>query len=1004
MIFIATDILNPYKREILSQDSYNTLIDFLVEKFPDGFKRPTDISVNGHEVALANYDIELKEDDVIVLLDRAALPVGLIGGWFVTALANLAISVTLSYVANKLFAPDAPQDQGTPSSVYNLNSSQNMARYGSPIPIVYGKVRMFPSMIVHPYYKFEDDIEYLYHVMCIGQGTLTTDAIYIGEDEVTNPGDVQWKLLNKADFYNIPLRAYGIHLNKTLSTPSNIEIGGGSDGVQGDETEKYRISADASKVEFDYMLPNGLFWNNDGSLEAAHASFEFRIYTLSGTTYTEVFKETFSLYEKSIDAIQRTYAKDISSYTQDVYVSFKRTIQSSDIRVTQDLYVKRVKEIYPNEDFTQRYGDITLLAVKIKATNAVSSAGQLKVNGYFERVDAGNTMSEVLTDIYTNTTYGGGLSASDLSFPTTTETVNCAYDSNMTVFDAMRKPAIAQGYSLYLAGMDVILKKDGVNNITSGMYNEMNILRNTFKAQYLFKEEYPANDGFKCTYIDGDGWIQKSETYPSTSSRPQVVDLFGVVDYGVRIPSGSNLSLYSSLSVTAPNGIAVSGNTAYVTNSSARTITSIDITDPTNMSILDTLTGTSMSGAAGIQVSGNVAYVCSQFSDSITSIDITDPSNMVELHSLVHSTFLNYASDLKIVGNIAYVVSPGTYSIVAINISNPSAMFRISQFSSASVDSVYTIDVKDGIGYITSFNSDLIASVDLSTMTLLDTYTSTSLNGAKGVAISGNTAFVTSTNNNSITSIDITDPSNMTELDSYTSSTLDGDKSILIYGDVAYISTLGSVTNLITAIDISSPSNLSLITSLVGASGYASIGIALTNNTIFTAGYTTNKVFSVDISDPNAQFAIPIDMAKYLYKQDESRRKIVSFQTDIQGLVPQFLDKIMVSHSSLQWGEAGEVHSRAGDNLVISDALEDLTGSKTIVFRDIDGSVSDPYSITITDATNITVTGMPAWVTTNTFYTIQEAGTAKEFLVIAVKPSGESVQIDCVNYDADIYI
>ncbi len=146
------------------------------------------------------------------------------------------------------------------------------------------------------------------------------------------------------------------------------------------------------------------------------------------------------------------------------------------------------------------------------------------------------------------------------------------------------------------------------------------------------------------------------------------------------------------------------------------------------------------------------------------------------------------------------------------------------------------------------------------------------------------------------------------------------------------------------------------------------------------------------------------NMAKYLYKQEESRRKIVSFSTDIQGLVPQFLDKIMVSHSSLQWGEAGEVISRSVDDLVISDALEDLTGSKTIVFRDIDGSVSDPYSITITDATNITVTGMPAWVTTNTFYTIQETGTAKEFLVIAVKPSGESVQIDCVNYDADIYI
>ena len=150
-------------------------------------------------------------------------------------------------------------------------------------------------------------------------------------------------------------------------------------------------------------------------------------------------------------------------------------------------------------------------------------------------------------------------------------------------------------------------------------------------------------------------------------------------------------------------------------------------------------------------------------------------------------------------------------------------------------------------------------------------------------------------------------------------------------------------------------------------------------------------------------FTIAADMAKYLYKQEESRRKIVSFRTDIQGLVPQFLDKIMVSHNALQWGEAGEVISVSGSDIVLSIPLEDLTPDKTIVFRDIDGSVSDPCAISIVSATQVTVTGIPAWVTANTFYTVQETGTAKEFTVISVKPSGDTVEIDCVNYDADIY-
>ena len=150
-------------------------------------------------------------------------------------------------------------------------------------------------------------------------------------------------------------------------------------------------------------------------------------------------------------------------------------------------------------------------------------------------------------------------------------------------------------------------------------------------------------------------------------------------------------------------------------------------------------------------------------------------------------------------------------------------------------------------------------------------------------------------------------------------------------------------------------------------------------------------------------FSIPSDMAKYLFKQDDYRRKIVTFNTDIQGLVPQYLDKILVSHSSLQWGEAGEVYDRVLDDLLLSDKLTDLTAGKTIVFRDVDGTVSAYYDIIIVDEYSITVVGMPAWVTNNTFYTIQESGTAKEFLVISVKPSGDAVQIQCVNYDASIY-
>lgn len=523
MVFISTDVLTPYNREIVSTDSYPTLIDFLQDMYPNGFERPTDISINTKTLEVNNYDTALKEDDIIVLLERAALPAALFGGsLFLTALANLTISVTLSYVVNKLFAPDAA-DTGSsqPSSVYNLNSAQNMARYGAPIPIIYGTVRMYPAMIVQPYYKFENNIEYLYHVLCVGQGTNTTDNIQIAEDDITTPGDLQWKLLYQDSFYNIPRNAYGIHITRTLSSPSNLEL------KEGEFTEEYTIKQGTANAEFDYHYPNGIYATRaEGGYNWAATAFSYYIKTLAGVT---LFEGRVTNAGMSKDPIQATVNKFVGNWTQTeaVTISFYTDVTLDDPGYSETGYIKRVKEIYPNKDFTQAYGDITLLVCKIKATNAVSSIGQVKVNGYFTREDVGNSMEEVLTDIYTNTTYGGALNASDLNFPVTGACVNAAYDSNQTIFDAMRKPALAQGFSLFLAGQDVILKKDGVNNITTGLYNEMNIIRNSLKVQYLFKEEYPSYDGFETTYLDST-WTQQTELYPSWSVRPQKVDLFGV--------------------------------------------------------------------------------------------------------------------------------------------------------------------------------------------------------------------------------------------------------------------------------------------------------------------------------------------------------------------------------------------------------------------------------------------------------------------------------------------
>ena len=66
MTFVKTKVLNPLDREILSTDKYSSLIEFLTEKYPNGFIIPTDIYIQNIKIEVAQYDIKLKENDIII--------------------------------------------------------------------------------------------------------------------------------------------------------------------------------------------------------------------------------------------------------------------------------------------------------------------------------------------------------------------------------------------------------------------------------------------------------------------------------------------------------------------------------------------------------------------------------------------------------------------------------------------------------------------------------------------------------------------------------------------------------------------------------------------------------------------------------------------------------------------------------------------------------------------------------------------------------------------------
>ena len=143
---------------------HQTIIDYLVEYHPDGFDTPYRIYVDSKHLLLDDFDYKPQDDEMVYIFIAPAVAIPAIAAgfwaWAGAVALNMAIATAVSYAVSKIFAPDMPngmedagqQSLGKQSSVYNLNSNQNSRRLGQTIPVMYGRSRVYPSLIEQSYY------------------------------------------------------------------------------------------------------------------------------------------------------------------------------------------------------------------------------------------------------------------------------------------------------------------------------------------------------------------------------------------------------------------------------------------------------------------------------------------------------------------------------------------------------------------------------------------------------------------------------------------------------------------------------------------------------------------------------------------------------------------------------------------------------------------------------------------------------------------------------------
>ena len=291
----------------------------------------------------------------------------------------------------------------------------------------------------------------------------------------------------------------------------------------------------------------------------------------------------------------------------------------------------------------------------------------------------------------------------------------------------------------------------------------------------------------------------------------------------------------------------------------------IDATDPTNLQYEGRLTNTTavkLNGARGIDVVGDFVYIASYLDDALQIIDISNPAAPVGRWYVQNTTRLNGAMSVRVVGNYAYVTTYLNDSLQVIDITdpdNPKLAGELKDDTTTELDWAWWIDVVGNYAYVVSLLDDGLEIVDISdpnnpkhVSEIQNSDPWVFLNGAREVRVQWDHAYITASYDDSLEIVNISDPNNpkhVWALDTTSFQELDWVQGISVFKNTVFVNTYNNASMF--SIDVSNPSNPTFIGKMYSGPSrlWNPIGIQVDGDYAYVASYGSNTLEIVDISD-----------------------------------------------------------------------------------------------------------------------------------------------------------
>lgn len=519
-----------------------TVNQFILEKQVDMGGRIC--MIDSEKVTQDRWDNLLDERSTVIICPEVGF------NFAILLLLSIIIAVAIYFLIDIPVSNTNGSEEADP--MYTLRGQKNQVRLSQPIEKHYGKVRTWPSYMARPYNQFYDNDQYLFALLCVGLGEYDIEKIQIEDTDIEEFQDVTYEIYQPGE----PVTLFPTNVQTSTEVSGPELYGPNEEDYEGWTGPFVACSAGslAYILELDFSCRQGLYGlNSKGDAVSASVSVEgqYRLVDDAGDPLGDWVDMTpFTRTNSNSKAQRFTISIPVAAGRYEVQV--RRTDDKSEsFRVKHTINWEGLRAFCEAE---QRFGNVTLLAIKARATDNLNDSSK---NGF-------NVICTSILPVYDSETetwenlitrnpawiaadilrakYGRRLTSSTMDLPafstlaeeTAAEgiTFDGTFDQRGTIWSSLQTVlSVAYAVPVVPAGL-ISIVRDKPQSIPTLGFNGNNIGRDSVSVGTRLTK-FADNDGLEVEYIDSETWKRRTVLCligTDQGTNPRQIKMLGCTD------------------------------------------------------------------------------------------------------------------------------------------------------------------------------------------------------------------------------------------------------------------------------------------------------------------------------------------------------------------------------------------------------------------------------------------------------------------------------------------